>query len=256
MRILMVGDLHGDTAALIKVLACAVDKGADVIVQLGDFGFWPRVEFGRKFLRKAEARLAEVGLELWWVDGNHEDHQALATRRIESDGRRRVSDHVWHLPRGHRWMWGNTVWVAAGGAVSVDRYRGSEGKWWFPDEVLTDTEVDQIIDLGHADVIVAHDAPWGAGTLERLFSFDLPPSERQSSWPVDRLEESDTHMRRVGRLVDGVGAGRFFHGHLHVHYDDELAAPHGSVEIRGLGDNRTPIDELSLLVDETGRPIP
>jgi len=46
MRILMVGDLHCDTQAMIETVTHAADVHADVIVQAGDFGFWPRTEPG------------------------------------------------------------------------------------------------------------------------------------------------------------------------------------------------------------------
>jgi hypothetical protein len=255
VRVFIVGDPHCDTAVASKVITSAADMGADVILQLGDFGFWPRTQPGRKFLRKAEARLEQVGLDLWWVDGNHDDHKALHTRQVGADGRRRVSDHMYHLPRGHRWTWGDHEWVASGGAVSVDRYGRTEGVSWFRDEVLTDGEVNQIIAGGAAGVVVAHDAPWGVGALERRLSLDLPPSERVSWWPDDLMGESDEHMRRVRRVVDGVGASRVFHGHHHVRYDDVLAATHWAVQVSGLGDNSGPIDQAWMLVDEAGQPI-
>jgi hypothetical protein len=254
MRILVVGDLHCDTAAARMAIDHAAAVGADVLVQLGDFGFWPRTEPGRKFIRKAEARLAQVGLDLWWVAGNHDDRQALGTRQVGADGRRQVSDHMFHLPRGHRWTWGNTTWVAAGGAVSLDRYGRTEGVSWFRDEGLTESEVDRIIADGLADVVVSHDAPWGVRTLERRLRLDLPPSERESSWPDDLLETSDDHMKRVRRLVDGVRAGQVLHGHHHFRYDDVLAGQHGAVAVTGLGDNQGAIDQAWLLVDEAGQP--
>lgn len=254
MRILVVGDLHSDTAAASMAIDHAAAVGADVIVQLGDFGFWPRTEPGRKFLRKTEARLAQVGMELWWLDGNHDDHLALVTRQVGADGRRQVSEHMFHLPRGHRWAWGHTTWMAAGGAVSVDRYGRTEGVSWFRDEVLTDSEVDKIIADGPADVVVSHDAPWGLVALERRLSLDLPPSERESWWPDDLLVMSDEHMQRVRRLVDGVRAVRVLHGHHHSRYDDVLQGEHGSVKVTGLGDNEGAIEHAWILVDETGEP--
>jgi hypothetical protein len=255
MRILMVGDLHSNTNAANQMLDHAAEVGADVIVQVGDFGFWPRTEPGRKFLRKAEARLARLGLELWWVAGNHDDPVALRTRPVEADGRRRTSEHSWHLPSGHRWVWGETVWVAAGGAVSVDRYGRTEGVSWFPDEELADSDVDQIIGDGPADVIVAHDGPWSDGVLGRRLSLDLPVPQRRSVWPEDLVEKSDVHMRRVRRLVEQSQAKRVFHGHHHVRYDDIIQTGHGLVTIKGLGHDLGPIDHLYILVDETGNPI-
>lgn len=152
----------------------------------------------------------------------------------------------------HRWMWGETEWVAAGRALSVDRYGRTEGVSWFRDETLTDAEVDQIIADGAADVIAAHDAPWGDRVLGRRLSFDLQLPDRGSWWPEELLLESDVHMRR---LVEGVEANRVFHGHHHVRCDDLLPVSHGPVEITGLSDDRGPIDQSCVLVDGTGRPV-
>ena len=136
----------------------------------------------------------------------------------------------------------------------MDRYGRTEGVSWFRDEVLTESEVDQIIADGPADVVVSHDAPWGVGTLERRLSLDLPPSKRESWWPDDLLQSSDEHMKRVGRLVDGLSASRNFHGHHHVRYDDVLPSAHTTLKVTGLGDNQGPIDQAWILVDETGDP--
>lgn len=254
MRILLVGDLHCDTAAAFAVIARAVEMHADVILQLGDFGFWPRTEFGRKFLRKVEARLAQCDLQLWWIDGNHSDHNALQTREVGGDGRRQVSEHVFHLPRGHRWTWGTATWVAAGGAVSLDRYGRAEGVSWFQGEGLSESEVDSIIADGPADVVVSHDAPWGVATLERRLSLDVAPADRETLWADDLLEASDEHMKRVARLVEGVTASRNYHGHHHCRYDDVLRLTHTTLRVAGLGDNQGPVDQMWVLVDERGDP--
>jgi hypothetical protein len=253
MRILIVGDLHCDTLAARAAIDHAAAVHADVILQLGDFGFWPRTEPGRKFLRKVEARLGQVGVDLWWVDGNHDDHKALAARPVRADGRRRVSDHIWHLPRGHRWTWEGTVWVAAGGAVSVDQKWRTEGVSWFPEEALTDGDVNAIVAGGKAQVLISHDAPWGVPTLGRELQLDRPPVQRESEWPADLLQASDDHMHRVRNIVDRVSASRVFHGHHHVRYDDLLMSAHGAVGIAGLGDNCGPVDRACIVVDEGGR---
>jgi hypothetical protein len=73
VRVLMVGDFHCNTGAVMQIIDGGADMGADLIGQLGDFGFWPRTESGRKSLRKAEARLYRHGLQLCWADGNHDD---------------------------------------------------------------------------------------------------------------------------------------------------------------------------------------
>src|SRR5580698_1020260 len=48
-----------------------------IILQVGDFGYWPNEAAGRRFLAVLSAWLDVHDAELWWLDGNHEDHGAL-----------------------------------------------------------------------------------------------------------------------------------------------------------------------------------
>jgi hypothetical protein len=250
-RILVVGDLHANTGAGFSVIDHAAALASDLILQVGDFGFWFDPQ-GSKYLRKMEARLAARDLRLWWVDGNHEQFDRLNAIPVGDDGRRQISEHIWHLPRGFRWQWNNTVWVAAGGAVSVDQNYRTEGKTWFPAEELTDQQVDQIIADGPADIVVAHDAPLGIPFLRIRLGQDKPAWRRESQWPTGLIVRSDEHQRRVRRLVEGVHASRVFHGHHHIRYSDTLAAAHGDVQIEGLGMDLDPLSQRCLLVDGDG----
>lgn len=253
-RVLLVADLHANTGAAEAVIDHASTLGAHLILQVGDYGFWHDMR-GQKFARRVEARLALRGLELWWIDGNHEDFDRLLALAVGDDGRRQISDHVWHLPRGHRWTWGETAWVAVGGAVSVDKNLRAAGINWFPQEELSDEEADRIIAGGPADVVVAHDAPLGVPLLRARLKQDLPAWRRGSQWPVGLLVSSDEHQRRVRRVVEGVQAQRVFHGHHHWRYSDVLAAAHGPVLIEGLGMDLDPLPARVLLVDSGGTPI-
>ena len=251
-RILLVGDTHANTACALAVIDHAAAVGADVIVQVGDFGFWPRAKKGRKFLRKVEWRLAQAGIELWFVDGNHEDHDALGRRPIEPDGRRRIDEH---LPRGFRWTWDGTTWLAAGGGASVDRTYRMPGVSWFPQETLTDVQVAAMIDAGPAEVVVAHDCPMGTAFLHARYDQGTPARDRVTMWPAEQLVESDQHQARLRWLVDGMRARTVIHGHHHVRFSDTLDADHGPVSVEGLGLDGGPLSQLVLLVGPDGKPV-
>jgi len=251
------GDLHANTGAAFQVLDHAAGIGADLVLQVGDYGWWPRDPGGQKFIRKVEKRLADRGLDLWWIDGNHSDFDRLDAHPIDEDGRRQLSDHVWHLPRGFRWQWGDSSWVAVGGAVSVDKQSRIEGKTWFTAEELTNEQADLIIAGGPADVVVAHDAPLGVPFLRGELRQGLPAWRRDdiTPWPIGALMRSDEHQRRVRRVVEGVGAKRVFHGHYHIRYSDTLKCAHGPVQVEGLGMDQDPLASRCLLVDGDGEPI-
>ncbi len=255
-RVLVIGDLHANTGAAFATIDYAASVGATHLLQAGDFGWWPRDPGGQRFLLKVERRLSRHGLNLWWVDGNHEDFERLAARPISEDGRRQVSDHIWHLPRGYRWAWNRTVWLAVGGAVSVDKEFRTQGKTWFDAEELTVVEADRIVADGPADVVLSHDAPLGVPFLRAHLRQDRPAWRRESEWPIDLLVRSDDHQRRLRAVVDGVAATRVFHGHYHVRYSDVLATAHGEVLIEGLGTDTDRLAARLCLVDAEGRLIP
>jgi hypothetical protein len=263
MRVLLLGDTHANTGSALAAIDHAAALRADIILQLGDFGYWPNDRQGYSFLRKVEKRLVLRGLNLWWVDGNHENFDQLKRLPLQPDRTQWLRDAMGqfspvmrHLPRGYRWTWENSTWVAVGGATSVDRQYRTPMVDWFPAEELTDEQAGAIIADGPADVVAAHDTIWNPTSwLGLRMDQTLPPWRRPPEWPVSALVASDTHQRRLRRVVEGVGAQRVFHGHHHIRCSSVLEAPHGPVSIEGLGMDSDPLSERCLLVDGDGLPI-
>ena len=133
-RILLVGDLHMNTLAAHQVIDHAQALSADRILQLGDFGFWPRASAGQRYLNEVESTLSTFGLDLWFIPGNHEDWPALERRPIGDDGLRVITERIREIPVGHRWTCGSTRWLGIGRAPSVAQHLRSEGFAWFPEE--------------------------------------------------------------------------------------------------------------------------
>jgi len=246
----MVGDTHANAEWTCRVIDRADRLGVDLVLQLGDFGYWPNFQSGRFFLDMVEECLSEYDISLWFIDGNHEDHMRLksAERRTEPMP---ITDHVTYLPRGARWVWGSTRWLAIGGATSVDRLLRTEGVDWFAQEAMSFAQEVAIADAGQTDVVVAHDAPWGVPFLAEHYNLDQPP-EIRGGWPPDALRDSDQHMRRMRGLLDAVHPRVWFHGHHHVYYDDVLATTEGTVVIHGLAEDGSKLAAGTLLVDASG----
>ena len=79
-RIIVAGDWHGNTAWALDVIGRAGELLAGeehrVILHLGDFGLWPGDD-GHEYICDVALALAEADASLWFVDGNHEDHDQL-----------------------------------------------------------------------------------------------------------------------------------------------------------------------------------
>lgn len=201
-RVLLLGDLHGEHGWLKMAARAAVENDCPVILQLGDFGFWPHYGSGKHFLKNVEQTLERYGLELWWVDGNHENHDWLA-EQPHIDGFWRMGRTV-HIARGARWEWSDVRFLGCGGAYSIDKRRRTEGESWWAGETITEGDVRRCV-KGPADVMVTHDAPWGVAGV-------MGPG---TVGDKDSFPESEANRKRVQAIVDAVRPQLLVHGHYH-----------------------------------------
>lgn len=223
--VVLAGDWHGNHSWVLNYAIPEADRllteageTRKIIIQLGDFGFrLAPGEPGSAWTYQISLALDRRGMELWWIDGNHEFWPEIL-QLVDADGNGnwdspgiRIMPSVQYLPRGTRWTWHGKTWLAVGGAVSVDKLLRSEGVSWWPEEEIAPVHADAIIAGGHADVLLSHDVPacW--------FPPHLPPP--QDVWrPV--LPQARAHSRLLERIARGTGVSRNFHGHYHIARDD------------------------------------
>lgn len=255
--VMLLGDTHGNARWTCAVIDQAYRLGVDGILQLGDFGYWPRDEWGQRFVAWVEQTLTDYDLPLWFIDGNHEDHAALKSATA-IPGPLAVTSHITYLPRGTRWTWGGRTWLVIGGASSVDRDARTKGVDWFPEETLTPAQQDRIIADGHANIVVAHDAPWGVRYLANQYKLWLTPDNR-GGWPADALRDSDAHMRRMTTIALALKPDLWFHGHHHIKYDEcgvELEPGTEPLDVHGLDCDGHALEKSALIVDGYGNIVP
>src|SRR4051812_11791514 len=137
-RVLLAGDVHGNAEWMERLVHIAQSLGCEVVVQLGDFGYFPLDQSGQWFLRRVEQAASGANLIVYWIDGNHEDHGQLGALRPTESGFTPVSDRCFYIPRGLRWTWSGVRFGALGGAFSVDWRQRTPGADWWPQEVPTD----------------------------------------------------------------------------------------------------------------------
>lgn len=220
-RLLLAGDVHGNEWWVAVLAGVASRLGCDAILQVGDLGYDPRDKAGRRFLRRADAAMDLFGLRLFWIDDNHDNHDALAAEARDDNGMTVIGSRLRHLPRGRRWEWSGVRFGALGGAFSPDwEERKKRGDWW-PAEAVTDEDVEA---LGHEplDVLVSHDAPIG-----------VPLNSGLRLVPVDEMR-GEENRHRVGRAVERTLPRLLVHGHWHHRYSFELSwIDHDATEASG-----------------------
>lgn len=239
--LLVAGDVHGDSRFVAHLCEQAADTGCDTLLQLGDFGYWEHTRDGERFLDGTHRTLRRHGLQLVWVDGNHENLPLLWDRYPvdEATGFAPVRGRVHYAPRGARWTWRDVAFLAAGGAYSIDQdwrrdamAKGALRMWW-PQEELTDTDVERCAAGGRADVVIAHDCPAGVDV-----------------GPLLAVPAADVNRRRLRRVVDAVQPHAVWHGHYHRRTSAMLVLAEGRrVAVEGLGHNEGRPSDATMVVD-------
>lgn len=205
MNVAVAGDWHANTrwaVHAIREMTRRPGTAPEIVLHAGDLGVWPdRAEY----LRLLDQALADNGMELWFVDGNHEDHRLLARSRatVETPW---LTPRIRWLERGWRWNWHGRTWLALGGAVSVDKDYRTEGAGWFPEEEITAEQESAVIAGGHADVLLSHDAP----SRVRL-PLGVPPA----GW-LSQIPRAEAHREKLQRICRAVRPRWIFHGHYHL----------------------------------------
>lgn len=203
-KTVIVGDWHKDIDYIWKLLTVLNNKDVDTIIHVGDVGFMIHAE---EFADWLTSQLASKGMQLYFIEGNHEDYKWLEDLEVDSDGLGVVRENIRHIPRGFRTSYDGKEFLFVGGGVSVDQYRRTRDYDWWAEEEITNLEVDQIISAGSADVLVSHDCP-------AHFELDLPHSHM---FPSDLIDKSDEHREKLESIYKGVGAGKVVCGHYHIY---------------------------------------
>jgi predicted phosphodiesterase len=244
-RIGFAGDWHGNSACAGVVLAAAARSGADVVVQLGDFGLWPG-RIGKRYLTEVSRHAVDTGMPVLVVDGNHEDFDRLDALPIDpATGLRRLADQIWHLPRGSRWQWGTVRFGALGGATSLDRPHREPGRSWWPQEAITQEQAAVMVAGGELDVLVAHDCPSGVN-IPGIHHRD---TSRRSGWPIAELYRAWDHRDLLADVCSSLRPTHLWHGHFHVGYTSATGRFGPITRVRGLSEDRDALSAKLEVVD-------
>jgi hypothetical protein len=229
--VLLAGDTHGNARWWAVLVGVARRARCPVVLQLGDFGYWPGSARGDAYLDEVDRLAAGAGVEVWWIPGNHEHWGRLRQLPVTPDGLTRVRPRLVHVTNGTRWRWSGVEFGALGGARSLDGDRRMPGRTWWPgDEEPSPADVARLGD-GRLDVLVCHDVPDGGIDIDRHGIGWLP---ERITGPTARtrhlLLEAATRTRP--RLV--------VHGHWHARHTTPLPLGGGTTAtVEGFAHDRS-----------------
>lgn len=235
VKVLIVGDTHGDPQFVSKVNKFAKNNGAQYVIQLGDFGF----DFNRNLLTSVSAWLDADERRKWmWIDGNHDHHDYIRTDICKGKHPKKPVPHfherMLYCPRGSTTRIGKKKVLFLGGAVSIDKERRTVGVNWWPGEHLSSADVHRAIENGQgADVLISHDCPPTKEIRKHL---------RDCGYKLDRA--SQQNRQAVQAVIEHTAVTEVYHGHYHHRYTTYL----DNVLIEGLSANY--VQSSAAVLDE------
>lgn len=235
------GDTHGDTAAVCNIaIPQALKHDCPVIVQCGDFGYWPHTQNGLRFLDKVSEHAVRADVQIFWVDGNHDNHPVLwREHQPGPDGFVPVRPNLSYIPRGHVWEWDDVRFCGMGGAFSIDKERrllaeqerGAPGSLYWPTEMISPEDSRRMIERvkkQSVDVMFSHDAPEGTAIpgVALTGKLDFPETLR------NRQALKAVFLAARPKLL--------VHGHYHIRYTDAVRfdGKYEYCRVEGLAMNR------------------
>ncbi len=157
---LVFGDIHGEFARFNKIINRRRDH-IDMILQCGDWGYWPR-QHGMTYVDRLTGKVKTEDnynvknrdIPIYFCDGNHEDHEMLKT--LEDN---EIMKNVFYMKRGTRLTLddGRTV-LFIGGAYSIDKKYRTQGWDWFPEETISQKDIYDLPDV-KIDIVISHTCP-------------------------------------------------------------------------------------------------
>ena len=181
-KIIIAGDLHGVWGPVNFLIN---RKKPDIILQCGDFGWWPKLHntreiysgeyedisdeiigdpWQRMMAKRVHKAWNQFGLKnkdtkIYWCDGNHEDHWDLIEERNHIKAPCEMMPNVYYMKRGSVLQLPDKRNILfMGGADSVDKRRRTLGQDWFPEELITQSNVHNLPEVD-IDIVISHTCP-------------------------------------------------------------------------------------------------
>ena len=185
------GDVHGEIPKLNNFIN---KKSPDIILQCGDFGWWP--SFPNNVDKKAKFKNTKV----YFCDGNHEEHTFL-----EQDGLiHELCDNTFWCSRGSTLkLPDGRIVLFIGGASSTDKGYRKPGETWFQEEDITDDDMQRALEHDHVDIVISHTCP-------TKFKLDIA-----KIFVYGKI--ADRNRQFLDEILDRYVPSLWYFGHWHTH---------------------------------------
>ena len=249
MKILILGDIHANKGHAKRVFEYAQEVEADLIIQVGDWGYaFSRTQYkgtGGKieceFTHYVSELVKDFGIPVKWLGGNHENYEFLQNTldelTPETDGTYELYPGLFYIPRGTKLEYDGVRFLTCGGAVSVDKKTRINFVSWWKAEAITQKDIDKCAQAGKADVLLTHDLPLEVTVIDR----HLDPY-----WGEEAARGTYQNRFAISEILKASGARLHLHGHLHHSYSEIIKIPY-PVKVIGLDMDGNPMHDCTYL---------
>lgn len=201
--IALLGDIHGNAVRLASAITHAQETGATALVQLGDFGMFPKSE--QSFKRAC----AHATIPVYFIDGNHDDCQ----RWVQYQDVFQIWEdtNLFYVPRGAVMELDGRIIAFMGGAGSIDKNRRLREGWhWDENENISPDEVLRLLENTNGknvDLFLTHCPPNSV--------IDTHFDPRNKLWFGVGIDWKDHNQDIIENLWKAMGFPYIYSGHMH-----------------------------------------
>jgi Icc-related predicted phosphoesterase len=232
MKILFAGDTHASLFNLQKLFHHAHSTGCEMILVLGDFGYFPHLKYEKSVMLEVSKLSKHYNIPLYFVKGNHDNHEILAKYSEITE----LHPGIFFIPNGLVTKFGNYTFYSAGGAYSIDKAKRQPFVDYWETETLSHKDLRQS-EGKRADFILSHDCPISVD-INYFLGYKIDEGTRK-------------HRRMLQAIVDDIRPKVLIHGHYHAKIREVGLTPDGEFKSIGLGSNKQKLDDQILVVDTT-----
>src|SRR5574343_13744 len=166
-KIIVVGDVHGEWKLLDYLIK---REKPSIVLQTRDFGWFPHIF-------KFNLVLPD-GVKLYWCDANHECFFDLNYNY--TDAINEVAPNVFYMRRCSVLTINDKNIMFLGGADSIDKGSRTLGIDWFPEEVITMSDLKDLDLSKNIDIVISHTCPLEFNPIKNYYGND--PSREACSF--------------------------------------------------------------------------